>query len=827
MLLRALVLRPLRKDAVRTLLSLAAVALGVAVVIAIRMANRGAIASFHDSTAALAGGADLLVTGPQPVPVADLQRLRPLGNDAEFAPYVDRLAFDPQHHDVLEILGTDFLAAGQGAAGQAAAAGRRRGLLLPSAWAERNGVRAGDSLRLVLGGRDVALPVAAILPPGRGVAGDLALLDLPQAMADLHLTAFDGLRVHLAHGVSAAALAQRLAPLLPPADRAVSPAARNQSGDRMMAAFRANLTALAYVSLLVGVFLIYNTVSISVVRRRVAIATLRALGATRSQVLRLFLAEGAVIALLGGMAGLGLGWLLARGALAAMETTISNLYTHVGTGAVAVHGSDLAWALGLALGAGLLAAWAPARQAAQAAPAQALRPAGEEGAFRSRTAAAVVSAVLLGVATIGLAHLPALGTIPFAGFFSALTAVLALAALTGPLLAVVLPRLRGWLLHRQMVAPGLAAGSLAGALRRSSVLTAALATAIGVMLGVAIMVGSFRQTVSVWLGQQLQADVFVRAADWDRDRPVALPVAVLAAAAATPGVAALEASHSQAWEFRRQAVSLNVRWAARGPARSAQFAYLAGGGGALTVSEPLARRFHLRVGDPINLDSPRGPLALPLSGIFYDYATDRGLIELAPAAYARGFGPPTLTELGLDAAPGIPASELRRRFQLQLAGAGLGAGILVNDNASLRAEAMRVFDQTFRITDALELITLLVAILGVGNTLLAVVLERGREFAILRFLGAGRAQLRRILVAEAGLVATLALAVGSAMALALAMILVRVINVQSFGWTIQFYYPWAFLVPAAALVWLATLAAGWLPARAAERQDPLQAVQAE
>lgn len=827
MLLRALIWRPLRQDLSRTLLSLAAVALGVAVVVGIRIANRSAIASFQRSAMALAGNADLLITGPQPMAESRLQNLLALGNEAEFVPYVDRLAFDPQHQDSLDILGLDLVGTGSEYGTGVRAETSQPGLLLPAAYAQRHQVRPGDTLSLVVGGRAIRILVAAVLPATRAAASDFAVLDLRQAMTAMHLDAFDGLRVQLAPGVDPVALIRRLTPLLPNSDRVVTPNGQARAGDQMLAAFHANLTALAYVSLLVGVFLIYNTVSISVVRRRTAVATLRALGASRARVLQLFLAEGAVIAAAGGVAGWGLGWLLARVALAAMERTVSNLYMDVGGGRVIGHAADGLWALGLALAAGLLAAWGPARQAALAAPAQGLRPAAEEGIFRARIRAALIVAAILGIAAWALAQVPARDSIPLGGYGSALCAVLALTALTGPLLAVVLPQLRALLLRRQLLAAGLAAGSLAGALRRSSILTAALATAIGVMLGVAIMVGSFRQTVAVWLGQQLQADVFVRAVDWDRDRPVALPSAVLAAASATPGVAAIEASHSQTWEFRQQPVSLNVRWAWEGPARSAQFDYLAGAAGPLTVSEPLARRFHLAVGDMIVLDAPYGPLHLRVSGIFYDYATDRGLLELAPGAFARGFGSATVTEIGLDAAAGVSAAELRRRFETQLSRAGTGSGLVVNDNASLRAAAMHIFDQTFRITDALELITLIVAILGVGNTLLAVVLERGREFAILRFLGASRTQLRHLLLAEAGVVATLALGLGSAIAIALAVILVRVVNVQSFGWTIQFGYPWGFLVPAAIAVWLATLAAGWFPARVVQRQDALLAVQAE
>src|SRR6185437_12111731 len=341
-------------------------------------------------------------------------------------------------------------------------------------------------------------------------------------------------------------------------------------------------------------------------------------------------------------------------------------------------------------------------------------------------------------------------------------------------------------LARGLGAPGLAAASLAGALRRSAVLTVAVATAIGVMLGVAIMVGSFRETVSQWLCEQLQNDVFVRAADWDRSHPVPLPAGVLAAAAATPGAAAVAASCTQLWSFRGQPIVLNTRWPLTGSAAMPRYRFLAGGAGPVIVSEPFARRFHLGPGSRLELDAPQGSLHLAISGVIFDYTTDRGIVTLDRATFERGFGAPRATEIGLDAAQGVSAAQLQRNFAERAAGSGGPVrGLAINENAALRAQALRVFDQTFRITYALEVITLLVAILGVGNTLLAVVLERAPEFAVLRFLGATRSQIRRLLLAEAGVVASLALAVGWGMGLVLAVILARVINVQSFGWSIQ------------------------------------------
>ncbi|MGH9485467.1 MAG: ABC transporter permease, partial [Terriglobales bacterium] len=378
---RALILRPLRQDWGRTLLSLLAIALGVAVVIAIRVANRAAVASFQSTTQSLAAQADLLVTGPAPIPLSILPSLFPLNAEAEILPYIERRAWDPIHQQALEVLGLDLIAEAsargislRGNRPTRAANAQLPLILLPQSYASQFHLQPGARITLAMGGRERAFRV------GVAPSGDLALLDLPGALAAFEPQGpptADGLRVVLAPGASRRAVAQRLRALIPAADTVAPPAAQVRNQAKMLAAFRANLTALSFIALLIGLFLIYNTVSISVVRRRGAIATLRALGAARGQIVRMFLAEGAVLALAGGALGVLAGWLIAGRALALVQQTVQSLYTaSAAQPGEAAHlvGADWVWGLSLALAAGLLAAWAPARQAAAIAPAQALRP---------------------------------------------------------------------------------------------------------------------------------------------------------------------------------------------------------------------------------------------------------------------------------------------------------------------------------------------------------------------------------------------------------------------------------------------------------------------
>lgn len=880
MLYTGLLLRPLRRDPGRTLLTILAVALGISVVVAIRMANRSALQSFERTTSALAGRADLVVTGPVPIPATLLPRMRALGAQAEISPYLDRMSLDTRTNEPLEIFGVDL----PGNAAHARDLGSRRPqtrrprqgtlpILLTEAYARHSGYKIGDTLWLSLNGLEQPFTIAALLPDqgvARAQSGNVALLDLPDALQafefggkapgpgaaatrwlaeqefPLDKIQFDGVQIVLAPGVSTPSFRATMQPLLPAGDRVEEPAARAQQNDRMLSAFRSNLDALSYISLLVGVFLIYNTVSMAVVRRRTEVATVRALGATRGAVLRVFFAESLLFSLAGGVLGILFGWSMAGATLRLISLTINNLYAVDRPGPVRLQPLDLIWAMGLALLTGIVSAMAPALQAASISPAEGMRPGVQETSWHGRRRLFLGSAVALGIASFLLARLPEPAAAPVFGYASALAALFACALAVPPLLSTLLPTLRGLLLCRGWISSGLAAASLAGSLRRTSVLLVALSTAIGMMVSVAVMVGSFRDTVQVWVENRLQADVFVRALDWTHDSPSGLDPSLVDLVESTPGVRRVVEYHSQPLFFRGQRTFLTVHWQ-RDPvtgrispvedAGVTNFRFLSGGSpramlerlrqGDALVSEPFARRFRLAVGDRMQLPTPSGFRTVRLAGIYYDYASSEGEIELGLAQYLRWFGAPPVTSASLDAQPGVSSAELRRRVQRRVAAMGGGrVQLAINDNASLRGEVLKIFDQTFRITWGLELIALAVAILGVANTLLAVALERRRELAILRFLGSTSAQTRRMLLAESGLIGILSVLVGAGMGSILALILIDVINVQSFGWTIQIHIPWLFLLLACLFVVMATVAAGWGPARVARNLDPLRAVAA-
>jgi putative ABC transport system permease protein len=243
----------------------------------------------------------------------------------------------------------------------------------------------------------------------------------------------------------------------------------------------------------------------------------------------------------------------------------------------------------------------------------------------------------------------------------------------------------------------------------------------------------------------------------------------------------------------------------------------------IIISEPFAIKEGIGKGDVVELPTADGRRSFEIEGVFYDYSNDRGLLVMDRSTYLRRFKDRTVTNASVYVAPDADVQQVQASIAAKLSDAQLR----IVTNADLKRQVLRVFDQTFQITYALETIAIVVAVLGIANTLAALILERRAEFAVLRFLGTDRRQLRRIVLTESGLTGTIGIVVGTALGLALSLILVYVINRQSFGWTIQFAIPARFLLRSLALVFVSTVAAGVYPTALVRRLDPLKSVRAE
>lgn len=820
---RRLILRPLRRDLTRTLLTLLSIALGVAVVIAIELSGDAATGSFASSMTTLLGKVDYEITANGGADDAYIGRLAALPVNARFSPVIEQPVVI-EGRGSTTVYGVDFIANAAGAGEDFEAEKFEDSAIVSNDLAERLHLKPGDKLRLK--GRDRAADFTV-----RSVAQkqntEWVAIDIAAAQPLLDMNGrLDRIEVVLAPGENAADVEHQIKATIPASWDLQTPGARSEENRRMLRAFKWNLRILSYISLLVGAFLIYNTIAVSVVRRRTEIGVLRALGTSSRGVLLIFLGEAAML----GIAGSALGILLGRGLAAALlgmiSDTVNALFTTSAPGAIALSPISIAAALATGTGVALLSALIPAREAARVAPAEAMRRAIVEHQTRLHVGRDLLMAAVTSVVAAALCAFGPIDGRPVLGYAATLFAVGAAAMVAPAFVTGVTALLRG-LLRRIAGAEGLIAGrSLVASLARTSVIVTALATAISMMVSVGVMVGSFRETVQVWLDNQLRADIFLRAAG-PATAGINPPIAsaVPGIVASTPGVA--EADSLRAFEFRYDGT--RATFAATnidGVRRHRSLRFLSGTfpkRNQAMITEPFSEKHHLRTGDVLHIPLGARLATIAVSGIYYDYASDRGTVLVDAPTLLEYLPAQPVTNIAVYVQPDADATKVRRDLEDRLRDFPL----MIAPNAELRRGAVEVFDRTFAVTYALEAVAIVVAMLGAANSLLALVLDRRREIGLIRYLGAATAQVRRMILVEAGLLGLLAGILGLVLGMALSLVLIYVINKQSFGWTIQFHPPVLLLSGALLLVWVVTALAGVFPARFATRLQPADVVHEE
>jgi putative ABC transport system permease protein len=838
-LLYRLILRPLFRQPGRALVILFAVALGDAAVVAIDLAGDAAAGSFHSSMETLAGKDDFEVTAAGGLPEAIVGQIARLPYALGVSPRIEDHAMVVANGETVPLIGVDVVAEANNAGTiikDATAAQGIEHINDPDAvWVTSGlGKAIGDRIQLLINDHAREYVVRGLIPDSAQMGTDAILMDIGAAqLATGKSGRVDRILIKAPDSGNFETWQSKLQQALP---KGVLNAqgAETAANRRMLAAFRWNLRMLSGIALLVGAFLIYNAVSVSVVRRRADIGTMRALGAGRGAVMGAFLLEAALFGTVGSLAALPLGRMLAAGAVGMLSTTVNALYVSSRPGAMTISAGSVVLALVAGIGVAVGSALAPAREASRVPPTEAMargRREFEVRVERKRDAAiALVLAVLGTLAALG----PPIGGKPLLGYLSALLFV-ASTALLAPLVVYRATSAGSiWLRRLLGVEALLASRSLGGSLRRTAVLVAALATAIAMMTSVGIMVGSFRQTVLTWLDSELPADLYLApsgAMGGDLHPTIAPEVADRIAA--TPGVESV--SRLRAYEIQYQGLPASLAGASQGrqaPRQSLTFLSrrpsadilreLAAGDNAV-VSEPFAYKHHVRAGETITLPLGEQRVTFKVIDIFYDYGHEAGYIVLNWDTLRRYLPNSAPTNLAVYLTPGADSKRTRAEIQKAIANQSL----MMLSNGEIRQQAIRVFDQTFAITYAVEAISILVAIGGVAGALISIVMDRRREFGVLRYLGGTSVQIRKLILFEAGLIGILANILGVVLGYVLSLVLVYVINKQSFGWTIQFHWPVTVLLGSLSVVYVATVLAGLFPARLAVRLDPMEVVHEE
>lgn len=848
-------LRYLMRRPFQSILCILGVALGVAMVIAIDLANSSASRAFELSTETVAGKATHQIVGSSlGLDEAVYRRLKVELGVREAAPVVESYATAIElDQQPLRILGIDvfadapfrsYLGEGNAAFQQNNLAGfftAPDAILIGDALAQQYRLDVGSAITLRIGDRRQPMRVVGILQPSddnsRRALDGLAIVDIAtaQQLFDMvgklsHIDLIADERTEA--GKALLAEVQRV---LPEGAQIVKPQARSQSVESLTDAFRLNLTALSLLALVVGMFLIYNTITFSVVQRRPIIGTLRCLGVTRREIFRQILIETLALGAIGGAIGVVLGIVLGRGAVGLVTQTINDLYYAVSVRSVAVEPLALVKGFVLGLLASLVAALAPAYEATNIPPVTALKRSNIEQ--RVQHLLPWVAGVGLGLAVIGSAMLLLTRTlvINLGGIFFVLVGV----ALISPLITVALMRALTPLLSRTLGLIGrMSARGVVTAISRTAIAIASLMVAVSVIIGLQSMIGSFRTTVESWLESSVTADIYVSppTSGANAGDPSIEP-AVVEQFRALPGVADVTIFRRVPVEFRtgdqqgtvallaiaseRERPASTFVWTTR-PAETLWAGMV--GRDEVQVSEPFANKFGVTPrNNMVVIRTEQGERPFTVVGVYYDYASDAGVIVMRRDTYQRLWNDDRISSLALylqDAADaGAFAAQLRTQFA--------GRDLVISANRELRENALAIFDRTFAITGALNLLATIVAFIGVLSALMALQIERTRELGMLRANGMTLRQLWRMTLLETGLMGGTAGLLSMPTGLLLALILVYIINLRSFGWTIRLDLEWGTFVQAALVALVSALLAAIYPMLRLGRMEIARAVRQE
>lgn len=823
-LLRILSASHLRSELLKIGLACLGVALGVAVFTAIHLATTTAEESFERSAAALTVQSDMSVVGAGGALDEGLYPLLRRHEAVELVqPRLSRIVerIDGGRREAVLLIGLD-LAAPIGEA-RSHHTDRDSALSLLSSpnaalVSPTLGIERGATIELLVAGRRFALVAEGVLhSSGLSAAfgGNVLVMDIAHVQDILRVFGVvDAFEIKLRPGFEANSVAKALETLLPVEALITTSEAENRQALQMTAAFRLNLRFLSAISLFVGMLLVYNTVSYLLLKRRRELGILRSLGATSRQLFALISLETLAVATLGSAAGVGIGVVLARGTTKAVARTVSNLYLPLESLAPRFSAPELLWCFGIGLTVAFLGNALPAREVFFLPARETFGYQTVEQRFRrslpQRTAAAI--ACLFAAALFARPSL--LSKSLYLGFvsptFLVTAAVLGMPTFLSCFLKVSERVARGpWFIEI-----ALAVDHLLSTLRRSATACAAMVVALGMFIGVSVMILSFRGTVADWIVHITTADLYFSPPHSLGTMGSKLSERAVQVIAGYHGAEEFDWVTSREVNYGgREVKVVGSRFA---PLERYQRLLLKDG--ALSglnpsrdvfVSEPFAERFGVRTGDELSLPGISKSVPVVVRGVYFDYSSDRGTILISDKLYGSLYGKDAKDGVSLYLKDHVTANDAGRDLSTLLAEEQIG----MRDNQSLRAEVLRVFDDTFRITYILQAIALVISGFTLLNAILMLMLEREREFGVLRAIGASSASLMRMVAAESLLLGSAALIAGVALGMTLALLLVFVINKFFFAWSSRFTVPEDLLLGTAVLVLLISLLAGALPGR--------------
>ncbi|HKX00016.1 MAG TPA: FtsX-like permease family protein [Bryobacteraceae bacterium] len=838
-----------RKHVLRSLLTTAGIMFGIAVFVAMHTANRSVMAAFNQTVDRIAGKTQLQISAGETGFGEDvLERVQSLAEVRIAAPVIEAVVSTGlKGQGNLKVLAVDMTGDGGLRDYQVAGAddtvedplvflAQPDSLIVSRAFADRNGLNIGSALRMSTMDGDKAFTVRGLMRPG-GLAsafgGNLAVMDIYAAQKVFGRgRKFDRIDLALRDGVPMEQAQSAILKILGPGFEVEPPSTRGQQFESILRVYALSMNICSVFALLIGMFIIYNSLLIAVTERRKEIGILRALGATREQIQLLFLGESAFAGLVGSACGIILGILIASRLSVYIAGVVEQISGIAETGgAIVIEWKLVLFALAAGILASMLSAVLPARQAASVDPAIALQkghsPASGEGESRARRIAAAV----LAAASLGCLFWGSSGILFYTGYLL----IIGVALLLTPTLALWLARLLRGLLSRIWPIEGaLAADSVIQSPRRTSSTVAALMLSLAMAIGLAGIARSTYMSIEKWLDAMMSAPLFVSTSESGIAPSFHFPAAMLPELKAVEGIDEVVPVRNIRVNFHGTPVLVVATdlapFAARTRGREVvagdydEMHRLSAAGKGVVVSENFSELQKLGLGGNVELATPAGVLRLPIAGIVKDFAQQQGSIFLDRSLFTRWWKDDSVDVFRVYLKPGASVDSVRRRIQAQF---GRERRMLVLSTHEAKNYVLRLADQWFGITYMQIAIAVLVSALGVLNTLTVSITERKRELAVLRAIGGLAEQVRGSVWLEAATVGLIGLVLGLALGAVNLFYQLDLVRRDLTGMPLGYEFPTVIALWLVPIILVATFLAALSPAEYAVRAPLVEALEYE
>ncbi len=827
-------------------LSIVGVTLGVAVVIAVDLANESAGRAFQMSMESVTGKTThQIVGGPGGIPDSLYQYLRVKKNIRPAAPVME--GYVQIKGRTFTLFGIDpfaeqpfrpFLAqfSEQGTRGISAFMTKMNAVLMSRNTALEFGVNTGDTLSVTVGSDKTHIEIIGYFSGQSSrsteALANLLVTDISTAQELLGMKGqMSRIDLILSEENPNQITEEEIESYLPAGVSILRSDTRSKTAAQMVAAFQINLTALSLLALIVGMFLIYNTMTFSVVQRRSYIGLMRSIGVTRQEIFSLILNEALMLGIIGTIAGIFIGVILGKGLVRLVTQSINDLYFVVTVRSPDIPFISLFKGMMLGIGATFFAALKPAREATSAPARAVLSRSFLETKFVQRIPVITLASILFLILGAAVLWLP--GTNIYSSYAGIVILVFGFTLLT-PVTILLLVRLLTPLMGKALGIFGrMAARDIMAQLSRINVAIAALSLAVATAVGVGTMISSFRATVVVWLENRLQADIFISAPSYvARLNDGSISNDLVPRLENVSGIK--EIDYYREIEINTGDDVFYVRGMDIEAHNFSGYRFKSGQpeklwpefleNGALIVSETFAFRRNLSVGSVINIPTDRGVQAFKIVGVYYDYASDLGVISMNYPLFRQYFDDNSFSGISLflendaDLKTVISAVEAQKKPD---------ETIIVMSQRALLDTSIEIFDRTFIITNVLQILAILVAFIGILSAFMALQFERRREFGILRANGMTVRQIWKLVSIQTMMMGFIAGLLSLPLGNLLAWVLIYIINKRSFGWTLQFHFRPDLLVQAVILAVVAAILAGIYPAWRMANTSPAIAMREE